>query len=216
MLTKGTAKGKGLAGGRPAAGKTGTHDGGNETWFAGYTPQLSTAVWVGTPDDPNNARRVANIRLAGTYYGHIFGSTIAAPIWKEIMDRASAGMPVRGFGEPGSKVTFGDLVPVPNVGGMSVEAAKNALTAAELKPVVGSAVNSAISRGRAVYTEPSSRALRDSTVVIHTSTGYVPPPPPAKKTVKSTAPKATAPKPGVKYPVCTPGGPRPCIRPKRQ
>ncbi|MEP7036626.1 MAG: transglycosylase domain-containing protein, partial [Actinomycetota bacterium] len=45
----------GLDGGRPVAGKTGTagnKDGyTNETWFVGYTPQLSTAVWVGTPND---------------------------------------------------------------------------------------------------------------------------------------------------------------------
>src|SRR5665811_1194025 len=54
VLTNGTGYGNSLAGGRPAAGKTGTSDGSNETWFVGYTPQLSTAVWVGTPDDPGN------------------------------------------------------------------------------------------------------------------------------------------------------------------
>jgi membrane peptidoglycan carboxypeptidase len=212
VLTNGTATGKGLAGGRSAAGKTGTHDGGNETWFVGYTPQLSTAVWVGTPNDPGNDREVRRIRLAGTFYDRIFGSTIAAPIWKEIMDRASAGMPFREFAGTSSRVQSGDFVSIPNVGGMSVGDAKAALTAAELKPVVGSAVNSNISEGRAVYTDPGSRALRGSKVVIYTSTGYVPPPPPVKKSPKPTPPKTTTPEPGVKYPVCRPGGPRPCIR----
>ena len=63
VLTKGTASGiGGLAGGRPVAGKTGTAGnatkagGTNETWFVGYTRQLSTAVWVGTPDDGNRTR----------------------------------------------------------------------------------------------------------------------------------------------------------------
>jgi len=48
----------GLGGGRPVAGKTGTSDHSNETWFVGYTPQLSTAVWVGTPNDPGNKVRL--------------------------------------------------------------------------------------------------------------------------------------------------------------
>jgi len=36
--------------GRPAAGKTGTGHLFRDAWFVGYTPQLSTAVWVGFPD----------------------------------------------------------------------------------------------------------------------------------------------------------------------
>ncbi len=45
----------GLAGGRPSASKTGTAQLGDtgknkDAWMVGYTPQLSTAVWVGTAD----------------------------------------------------------------------------------------------------------------------------------------------------------------------
>ena len=36
--------------GRPAAGKTGTTENFGDAWFVGYTPNLSTAVWVGYPD----------------------------------------------------------------------------------------------------------------------------------------------------------------------
>jgi penicillin-binding protein 1A len=36
--------------GCPAAGKTGTTDNQNDAWFVGYTPYLSTAVWLGYPD----------------------------------------------------------------------------------------------------------------------------------------------------------------------
>jgi membrane peptidoglycan carboxypeptidase len=216
VITKGTGSGNDLAGGRPAAGKTGTHDGGNETWFVGYTPQLATAVWVGTPDDPRNERRVRNIRLGKDFYGHIFGATIAAPIWKKIMDGASVGMPILDFSGPGSKVQSGDIVSIPDVSGMTVGDAKAALTAAEFKPVVGSDVNSNIKKGRAVYTDPGSKALRGSTVVIMTSTGYVPPPP-VKKTPKPSAtktptPKTSTPTPRATLPLCRPGGPRPCIR----
>lgn len=36
--------------GCPAAGKTGTTDNHTDAWFVGYTPNLSTAVWVGFPN----------------------------------------------------------------------------------------------------------------------------------------------------------------------
>ena len=36
--------------GCPAAGKTGTTDNNTDAWFVGFTPRLSTAVWVGYPD----------------------------------------------------------------------------------------------------------------------------------------------------------------------
>jgi membrane peptidoglycan carboxypeptidase len=216
VLTVGTGKGLGgLAGGRPAAGKTGTAGNAqgytNETWFAGYTPQLATAVWVGTPNDHQNTARMKSLQIGNKFYaGEIFGSSIAAPIWKQIMDRSSAGMPMRDFGAAGSKVQFGDIVPIPSIYGMTVSDAIAALTAAGFKPVVGNAVNSGVEKGRVVYSQPSGQALRGSSVTIITSTGYVPPPPPVKTPPKP--PKTAAPKPGVTYPVCRPGGPRPCIR----
>ena len=35
---------------RPAAGKTGTAQDWHDAWFCGYTPHLSTAVWMGHPE----------------------------------------------------------------------------------------------------------------------------------------------------------------------
>ncbi|MHB8298319.1 MAG: transglycosylase domain-containing protein, partial [Dermatophilaceae bacterium] len=141
VLTNGTGFGNSLAGGRPAAGKTGTSDNSNETWFVGYTPQLSTAVWVGTPDDFNNTRTLKNLRLGAQFYGgQVFGATIAAPIWKQIMDRASAGMPFRDFAEPSYIVQFGDMVSIPSVTGLSLGDAMAAVAAAGFTPVVGNAV----------------------------------------------------------------------------
>jgi membrane peptidoglycan carboxypeptidase len=185
VITKGTGQGTGgLAGGRPVAGKTGTAGnslptgGTNETWFAGYTPQLSTVVWVGTPDDPGQTARLENLTIGGTFYpGEIFGATIAAPIWKQIMDRASAGMPFQDFDEPDSTVQFGDFVSIPSVAGMALDDAIAALTEAGFQPAVGGAVNSSIPVGLALGTQPGSRALRGSKVMIVISTGYLPPPP---------------------------------------
>ena len=216
VITKGTGHGTGgLAGGRPVAGKTGTagnalpSGGTNETWFVGYTPQLATAVWVGTPDDPNQSARLANLQIGDTFYpGEIYGATIAAPIWKQIMDRASVGMPFRDFAEPSGKVESGDIVSIPGVAGMTVDDAKAALTAAGFKPVIGNTVDSTIPVGRAVGTQPDSQALRGTSVVIMTSTGHVPPPPPPAPAVKAV-PKAAAPKPAATKPKAVPAVPKP-------
>ena len=64
--------------GCPAAGKTGTANNYDNAWFVGYTPQLSTAVWVGYPQ--------GNITMANG-----FGGTLAAPIWHDYMAQASNG-----------------------------------------------------------------------------------------------------------------------------
>jgi penicillin-binding protein 1A len=74
VLESGTAAGQGI--GCPAAGKTGTTDDYTDAWFVGYTPRLSTAVWVGYPD----ART--------TMGGSAFGGTLAAPIWQDYMSVA--------------------------------------------------------------------------------------------------------------------------------
>ena len=64
--------------GCPAAGKTGTANNMDNAWFVGYTPQLSTAVWVGYPQ--------GNIAMADG-----FGGALAAPIWHDYMASASNG-----------------------------------------------------------------------------------------------------------------------------
>jgi penicillin-binding protein 1A len=63
--------------GCPAAGKTGTAENLSNGWFVGFTPKLSTAVWVGYAN--NNNLPVG------------FGGTVAAPIWHDFMQVASGG-----------------------------------------------------------------------------------------------------------------------------
>lgn len=85
-------------GARPSAAKTGTHQfgkstrGGGETedaWMVGYTPQVSTAVWVGTKD-PAALKGTYN-RAAGSFSSEgnahdIFGSKEPTDVWKMFMD----------------------------------------------------------------------------------------------------------------------------------
>ncbi len=75
----------------PAAGKTGTTNDYNDAWFTGFTPNLSTSVWVGF--DRGQGMRDKN--GAG-----ITGGRGAAPIWAQFMKQATEGEPPRAFVAP--------------------------------------------------------------------------------------------------------------------
>lgn len=84
--------------GCPAAGKTGTVDDFTDAWFVGYTPRLTSAVWVGHAD--------------GRYSlgGGAAGGVVAAPIWGAYM-KTARGSFCGAFPQP--KTPF---VPVPFFG----------------------------------------------------------------------------------------------------
>ena len=82
--------------GRPAAGKTGTATGGadehvSSSWFAGYTPQMATAVMYvrGDGDD----------QIDG-WLPSYFGAVYPAQTWTGIMQRVMEGMDVEEFPAP--------------------------------------------------------------------------------------------------------------------
>jgi len=78
--------------GCPAAGKTGTTNNYTDAWFVGYTPELSTAVWVGYPKSDVYMNDVNDL-------GPGYGGTLAAPIWRDYMQKA-AGSYCSDFPQP--------------------------------------------------------------------------------------------------------------------
>ncbi|MCV7398634.1 penicillin-binding protein [Mycobacterium fragae] len=91
------SNGHALAGGRPSAAKTGTTqlgdtDANKDAWMVGYTPSLSTAVWVGTArgDHP----------LVNKWGSPVWGSTLPSDIWKSTMDGALKGTSSESFPKP--------------------------------------------------------------------------------------------------------------------
>jgi penicillin-binding protein 1A len=77
VVTRGTGRAAGI--GRPAAGKTGTSDDYRNAWFIGFTPHLSTAVWLGNDDN--------------TPMDRIVGGTVPARVWAAFMKEAAAAQP---------------------------------------------------------------------------------------------------------------------------
>ncbi len=77
---------------RQVAGKTGTAQENRDAWFVGYTPQLSTAVWMGSPEAQVAMRSVGGIR--------VFGGTYPARIWNRFMSAALQDLPAEIFPKP--------------------------------------------------------------------------------------------------------------------
>src|SRR5207248_8661305 len=75
FLEQNVQRGTGTAAniGCPAAGKTGTVDDYTDAWFIGFTPHLTSAVWVGYPNQKVPMYSVHGIRVAG--------GTVPAQIW---------------------------------------------------------------------------------------------------------------------------------------
>lgn len=77
--------------GRPVAGKTGTAQEFRDAWFAGFTPNYVTAVWVGFDDHAPLGPGEA-------------GGKAALPIWLTYMKAAEAPLPVADFSMPAGVV----------------------------------------------------------------------------------------------------------------
>jgi penicillin-binding protein 1A len=88
--------------GRQVAGKTGTSDNNANAWFIGFTPQLTAAVWMGSPVGNVPMLSVGGKSASGVYeyYRTVFGGTYPALMWHEFMQDALQGQPAIDFGLP--------------------------------------------------------------------------------------------------------------------
>lgn len=100
VVTQGTGGRANL--GRPQAGKTGTASNNTDVWFAGFVPQITTAVWVGYHQGtiPMKDFTVFNdAEGAEQFYRNAFGGTLAAPIWRQYMEYATRAIPPIDFAD---------------------------------------------------------------------------------------------------------------------
>jgi penicillin-binding protein 1A len=91
VITGGTGTAANI--GRPAAGKTGTSENFGNAWFCGFTPTLSTAVWMGYADAPRPMHGIKGV-------GSVYGGTLPAATWHDFMTAALKDVPVTDFNQP--------------------------------------------------------------------------------------------------------------------
>lgn len=87
VIARGTGRMAGVGIDRPIAGKTGTSQDFHDAWFAGFSPDIVTVVWVGF-DTPQTLGRNSD------------GGRVAGPIWNRIMKVALASRPKLDFRVP--------------------------------------------------------------------------------------------------------------------
>jgi membrane peptidoglycan carboxypeptidase len=212
----GTAQANGQIG-RPAAGKTGTTDNHFDAWFDGFIPQLAAAVWVGDGRSPTKyPLQVTSTTPDGVsgipiWYPSraVFGGDLPTIIWANFMRAASVNLPVIDLPPADNSVVIGVQSLVPNVAGMDIVSATNALTAAGFTPTQGGTQFSGYPVGVVAGTNPGGgfQASLGSQVAIITSSGAAPPPPPVatkaptKPTTKGKTPVTKTPTRGKPKPV---------------
>jgi penicillin-binding protein 1A len=76
--------------GHPVAGKTGTTSNNTDAWFIGYTPQLTTAVWMGYPTGSRPMTGLFGLK-------QVTGGTVPADIFRRYMEGALSGAPIVKF-----------------------------------------------------------------------------------------------------------------------
>ena len=86
----------------PMAGKTGTNNGANSTWFVGYTTGMATAAWVGRWDK-DQKKDTFNTPINGVSREWVDSHTFAGPMWVNYMRPIVDLYPTKQFQSPDTK-----------------------------------------------------------------------------------------------------------------
>ncbi|WP_165492288.1 transglycosylase domain-containing protein [Egibacter rhizosphaerae] len=148
------------------AGKTGTTNDSADAWFAGFTPNLSTSVWVGHPS--------GQVPMPGAT-----GGDLAAPVWQTFMTRVLEDAEPERFPDV-DRDQFaadfdGDEVEVPDVTGMDEDEAVAELAQARLGSSI-TLTSSFAPAGEVVQQSPTGGSTTEiaTTVDLYVSTGESP------------------------------------------
>jgi penicillin-binding protein 1A len=158
----------------PVAGKTGTTQSYGDAWFVGYTPGMSTAVWVGFPEGQDH-------ELRNVHGINVTGGTLPADIWHRYMTVATKDARYRGaFRDPGD--LGGKLVPTS--GRMSTEestTSTSSTTSSSTTSTSRPATTTTTTEPRPTSTTSTTRPPKDKPTTTTTT-----PPPPTSTTVLPT------------------------------
>jgi penicillin-binding protein 1A len=168
--------------GRQVAGKTGTAEDYSDAWFAGYTPGLSTAVWVGFPG-------TIQPMTAPTTRITVTGGSWPAEIWQRfqgaaLADRPAVAFPSRAEAErdardrlaTGSTTTTRPGARLPSVVGMREADARRVLGDVGLDVETETAPSAEFPPGVVLEQSPPAGSPSDPDTVVTLTLAVEPPP----------------------------------------
>ncbi|HLS03769.1 MAG TPA: penicillin-binding protein, partial [Actinomycetales bacterium] len=137
---------------RPVAGKTGSSQENRAAWFAGYVPQLATAVSLYQPG-PDGEESI-------TPWGgvnQVTGSTYPTDVWVDFMEQALADTPIEEFPER-ANVGAPEIVwiEVPDVVGMKQKDAELTISGAGLSVLIRTEESEEVEPGHVISTDPAA------------------------------------------------------------
>lgn len=155
VITSGTASGKGIR--RPAAGKTGTTQDNRDSWFVGYTPTLSAAVFMGWDPPPPLDKSYSVKGRALT------GGSFPAEAWQQFMLEALDGVPITDFSEP---------APIRDVASEEIQRERRGFAPRTRMPTGGTGVGGpyVVDAERPVAPAPTTSTTTTSTTTTSTTT----------------------------------------------
>ncbi len=148
--------------GTPVAGKTGTTENSTDAWFIGYTPHLTTAVWMGYAAASKSMDGFRGIN-------NLTGGTIPAQLWHDYMAAALASYPQYA----------GDFPPAYYLGGQT------------LNPPAASGLQFPLGLGTTTTTSPPTTTPSTSTTYASRSSTTEPPTTVPPTTVTTVPPRTT-------------------------
>jgi len=160
---------------RPVAGKTGTTNDNKDAWFAGYTSELATAVWVGFPVLGPDGQLVPMVPPHTP--SKVTGGLYPAEIWQRFMGTALAGRPVVPFHPATTTTTVpsptapaatgpGSLTAVPVVVGYAADTAVAVLQLAGFRTSLVPGAPGSPTGLVSAQSPPGGSAPRDSIVTL--------------------------------------------------
>ncbi|WP_244284146.1 transglycosylase domain-containing protein [Agromyces badenianii] len=160
----GTASASNTGSGVPHIGKTGTTDENKDTWMNGASTRVATAVWVGSVTGKADQRRLDRWESGSV-------ATARHRMWKSIMTLADEKYGGDDFTQPDQSAFKQVLVDIPQVAGLSLDAAKQAIETAGFVFADGGQQDSNLPAGTVSGTDPSGQAGKGTTIRVFTSNG---------------------------------------------
>ncbi|KZE92833.1 Penicillin-binding protein 1F [Agromyces sp. NDB4Y10] len=149
----------------PMIGKTGTTDNAEATWMSGASSKVSTVVGV--------FNVTGHVNLRDTYFDSGQAAQLRHQIWPRVMSYANAKYGGDPFPEPKGSLLNAPQVSVPDVIGLSPEAAQQALESAGFGWRMDGEVDSSQPAGTIGAQSPSGTAGRGAIISLQVSRGNV-------------------------------------------